>query len=224
MGPLDIRPPLNLISRQKPTRVGGFDQWSWKKSTACIRRPNTLVSWYFKPIQPQRIISGLGETFVKRKIVEWTNKAEIQTGRTEWKSRELSGEFMDWHAGEASTAVLYYVEYDTHRPTLALVRCWNLKKKKRGGGANPACIMLNVTQRGKHYHLVWCSAWLKEANAAILHEGEVGTVIQNTVVLYYDDEYDSEAYYHVVWCWIWRREANTAVLCVLNTTERQSPM
>ena len=26
MGPLDLRPPLNLISGQKPTRVGGFDQ------------------------------------------------------------------------------------------------------------------------------------------------------------------------------------------------------
>ena len=37
-----------------------------------------LVSWCFKPSQPQRIISGLKETFIKRYIVERTNKAEIR--------------------------------------------------------------------------------------------------------------------------------------------------
>ena len=37
-----------------------------------------LVSWCFKPSQPQRIISGLRETFIKRYIVERTNKAEIR--------------------------------------------------------------------------------------------------------------------------------------------------
>ena len=36
-----------------------------------------LVSWCFKPSQPQRIKSGLRETFIKRYIVERTNKAEI---------------------------------------------------------------------------------------------------------------------------------------------------
>ena len=35
-------------------------------------------SWCFKPNQPQRIISGLKETFIKRYIVERTNKAEIR--------------------------------------------------------------------------------------------------------------------------------------------------
>ena len=34
-----------------------------------------LVSWCFKASQPQRIISGLKETFIKRSIVERTNKA-----------------------------------------------------------------------------------------------------------------------------------------------------
>ena len=37
-----------------------------------------MVSWCFKPSQPQRIISGLRETFIKRFIVERTNKAEIR--------------------------------------------------------------------------------------------------------------------------------------------------
>ena len=41
-------------------------------------REEELVSWYFKPSQPQRIISGLKETFIKRYIVERTNKAEIR--------------------------------------------------------------------------------------------------------------------------------------------------
>ena len=34
-----------------------------------------LVSWCFKPSQPQRIIPGLRETFIKRCRVERTNKA-----------------------------------------------------------------------------------------------------------------------------------------------------
>ena len=37
-----------------------------------------LVSWCFKPSQAQRIITGLRETFVKRYIVERTNKAGIR--------------------------------------------------------------------------------------------------------------------------------------------------
>ena len=37
-----------------------------------------LVSWWFKPSQPQKIISGLRETFIKKYIVERTNKAEIR--------------------------------------------------------------------------------------------------------------------------------------------------
>ena len=35
-------------------------------------------SWCFKPSQPQRIISGMKETFIKRYIVKRTNKAEIR--------------------------------------------------------------------------------------------------------------------------------------------------
>ena len=34
-----------------------------------------LVSWCFNPSQPQRILSGLRENFIKRYIVERTNKA-----------------------------------------------------------------------------------------------------------------------------------------------------
>ena len=37
-----------------------------------------LVSWCFKPSQPQRIIPGLRETFIKRYTVERTDKAEIR--------------------------------------------------------------------------------------------------------------------------------------------------
>ena len=37
-----------------------------------------LVSWRLKPSQPQRITSGLRETFIKRYIVERTNKAELR--------------------------------------------------------------------------------------------------------------------------------------------------
>ena len=37
-----------------------------------------LVSWCFKPSQPQRSISGLRQNFIKRYVVERTNKAEIR--------------------------------------------------------------------------------------------------------------------------------------------------
>ena len=34
--------------------------------------------WCFLVQSPERIISGLKETFIKRYIVEWANKAEIR--------------------------------------------------------------------------------------------------------------------------------------------------
>ena len=37
-----------------------------------------LISWCFKPSQPQRIISGLKETFIKTYMVERTDQAEIR--------------------------------------------------------------------------------------------------------------------------------------------------
>ena len=43
-----------------------------------LRRFKQLASWCFKPSQPQRITSGLKETFIQRQIVERTNKAEIR--------------------------------------------------------------------------------------------------------------------------------------------------
>ena len=39
---------------------------------------SNLVSWCFKPSQPQRIISGLRKTFIKRYMIERTNKTEIR--------------------------------------------------------------------------------------------------------------------------------------------------
>ena len=39
---------------------------------------NKLVSWCFKPSHPQRITSGLKETFIKRYVVERNSKAEIR--------------------------------------------------------------------------------------------------------------------------------------------------
>ena len=47
------------------------------------RRRRSLVSWRFKLSQPQRIISGLRKTVIKRYVVEGTNTAEIKTRRTE---------------------------------------------------------------------------------------------------------------------------------------------
>ena len=39
---------------------------------------NQLVSWCLNLSKPQRIISGLKETFIKRSPVEGSNKAEVR--------------------------------------------------------------------------------------------------------------------------------------------------
>ena len=46
------------------------------------------------PSQPQRIISGLKETFIKKYTVERTNKPEIKL-EEQWQRGELSVEFME---------------------------------------------------------------------------------------------------------------------------------
>ena len=50
-----------------------------------------LVSWCFQPSQPQKIISGLRKTFIKRYIVERTNKAEIRQEEQNEKRRRVVG-------------------------------------------------------------------------------------------------------------------------------------
>ena len=55
----------------------------------------TLVNWCFELCQPPGIISGLRETFIKRHVVERTNKAEIRLEEQSEKNGELSGEFME---------------------------------------------------------------------------------------------------------------------------------
>ena len=60
-----------------------------------------LVSWCFKPKQPQRITSGLRKTFIKRYIVQRANKAEIRPeeqsekvdsfGENLWNEIQLKG-------------------------------------------------------------------------------------------------------------------------------------
>ena len=51
--------------------------YSLANDTAVVEL-NVVVSWCFKPSQPQRIISGLKETLIKRYIVERTSKAEMK--------------------------------------------------------------------------------------------------------------------------------------------------
>ena len=48
------------------------------KAPIHFQSQSELVGWFFKPSQPQGIISGLKETFMKRYIVERTNKAETR--------------------------------------------------------------------------------------------------------------------------------------------------
>ena len=48
------------------------------QATMNMYRIRQLVSWCFKPSQPQRIRSGLRETFIQRYLVKRTNKAELR--------------------------------------------------------------------------------------------------------------------------------------------------
>ena len=92
---------LNAADMQ---RLGGTEQKKRKarrkgekNKTEKVRK--SLVSWCFKPSQPQRMISGLRETFVKSYIVERTKKVEIrpeeQSQKTESCRDNLWNEIID---------------------------------------------------------------------------------------------------------------------------------
>ena len=93
-----------LIRREACAGVRGVLSTCVTLESACRRRsiPDVfwptkyLASWCFKPSQPQRISSGLRETFIKRYIVERTNKAEIWPEKQSENRWELSGELMKW--------------------------------------------------------------------------------------------------------------------------------
>ena len=89
---------LNIIS----TNYLGYRETGENRTAQrfCVHQ-SYLVSWYFEPNQPQRIISGLKETFLNRYIVEMTSKTEIrseeQSEKTEscrenlWNEIQLKG-------------------------------------------------------------------------------------------------------------------------------------
>ena len=59
--------------------------WRWGGGRGGVLR---LVSWCFKPSQPQRIISGLRETHREIRVVERTSEAEM---RPEEQSEKAKG-------------------------------------------------------------------------------------------------------------------------------------
>ena len=71
-----VRQPTNRAIN-RPSKVGpkSNNQLANTLTNSQIRQ---LVSWCFKSSQPQRIMSRLRETFIKRYIVERTNKVEIR--------------------------------------------------------------------------------------------------------------------------------------------------
>ena len=83
-------PSADLSDRQDGDEVSTDSLWlnhtavthTLGSINACARVPRHpvwrtyLLSWCFKPSQPQRIISWLKKTFIKRYIVERTNKAD----------------------------------------------------------------------------------------------------------------------------------------------------
>ena len=73
--------------------------------------PQRQLGLSFQPSQPQRIISGLRETFIKRYIVERTNKAEIRPVEQSEKA-ESSREDV-WN------------EIQLKEPRMVKVKCWS---------------------------------------------------------------------------------------------------
>ena len=69
---------------QKFRRIGAKAHADVKKIENVQIFPSARFLWLFysqggfEPSQPQRIISGLRETFIKRYMVERTNKAELR--------------------------------------------------------------------------------------------------------------------------------------------------
>ena len=78
LGKLTIWMPRGKLT--KPRSSGKLATWMSRGKLTTWRSWGKwmLAGWCFKPSQPQRIISGLKETFVKRYIFERTKKAEIR--------------------------------------------------------------------------------------------------------------------------------------------------
>ena len=91
-------------------QTSGFQAWdtlqdstgnsSIDKAETSLEWQEYFSHWCFEPSQPQGIISGLKETFIKR-CISWKDRwGRDKTGRTEWENGELSGEFMEWNTVE----------------------------------------------------------------------------------------------------------------------------
>ena len=104
-----LRSPLKQIKfaeahviQRRPTKVG-LEGSPLGTIVLCRMHKTRLVSSCFKPSRPQRIISGLKETFVKKYLPEKTNKAEIrpkeQSEKAEscrknlWNEIQLKGQY-----------------------------------------------------------------------------------------------------------------------------------
>ena len=68
---------LTTRSAQPPERRGCTTGELWQL-TSRQATVSYLVNWRLTPSQPQRIISGLKETVIKRYMLKRTNKAEIR--------------------------------------------------------------------------------------------------------------------------------------------------
>ena len=70
---------LNQVqSRKEPLTALNHQQRGILTSASSVLHRWELLSWRFEPNQPQSIISGLRETFIKKYVVERTSKAETR--------------------------------------------------------------------------------------------------------------------------------------------------
>ena len=135
VSPQDTSPPLKLISGQKPTRVGRFNQWSWKYCSCSVGfRLNTTLHLIEQSLK--NIFSPIWFLFKRKKVEAWLHQMGVRC----W----------NWQR-DVSTVVLYDAEHDTDRQSLPSCVMLNVTM----GQTQSSCVTLNMTQRGKHCNLVW---------------------------------------------------------------------
>ena len=87
--------PAGTTEKKLPANILKKDQSTQRITLGPRENFIELVNWCFEASQPLWIISGLKETFIQKYLVQRANKARFKTGRKEWESGELSGEFME---------------------------------------------------------------------------------------------------------------------------------
>ena len=157
---------------------------SEQSTTPVSQRESYLISWCFKPSQPQRITSQLRESFIKIYTIERTNKSEIrpkeQSEKAEsclenvWNETQLKGpqrqkQTQEQNKKEWASSVDLCQRHKPHPPHQVKVSPWRpaklnsaLEQTVSGYGENrpdpPIRCQASDSQQGPRFHPIWFSS------------------------------------------------------------------